>query len=118
VEKVLNSAFFAFSRRELHLFRVFAIYSCAIVFECRGITLRKPSPFFLKTFVRCCPLGCYVRKPYPFFLAPQAQRRTYFAARNETPKSFARCDERRGLRALDLRDLFEKRSIKNFRKRL
>jgi hypothetical protein len=51
-----------------------------------------------------------VRKPYPFFLAPRAQKEP------KTPKSFARCDERRGLRALDLRDLFEKRSIKNFRK--
>jgi hypothetical protein len=30
-----------------------------------------------------------VNKPFPFFLTPRAQRRTYFASRNQTPKYFA-----------------------------
>jgi hypothetical protein len=30
-------------------------------------------------------LGFYVSKPSPFFLSKEAQRRTYFAARNERP---------------------------------
>jgi hypothetical protein len=46
----------------------------------------------------------------PFFLAPRAQKEP------KTPRYFARCDERRGLRALDLRKLLKKFD-QNFSKR-
>ena len=47
---------------------------------------------------------------FPFFLAPRAQKEP------KTPRNFARCDERRGLRALDRRKLLKKLD-QNFHKK-
>jgi hypothetical protein len=65
-----------------------------------------------KVALLCC-LGCYVRKSNPFFLAPRAQRRTYFASRNQTPLVISLVATSDKGAALDLR-AFEKARSKLF----